>query len=103
MRRAAVSDGNHSRAAEADRLRRHHQAVIQAEVRRLLHAIGPYRVLSRNRLLQITHAERWSEGGLDGALRAAVDEGVLETLPLGDYRDRTWDRTDGPRDASART
>jgi hypothetical protein len=89
MSRAAISYGNHSRAAEADRQRRHHQAVIQAEVRRLLYAIGPYRVLSRDRLSQITHAERWHEGGLDSALRAAVDEGVLERLPLGYYRDRS--------------
>jgi hypothetical protein len=89
MRRAAVSDGHHNRAAEADRLRRHHDAVVQAEVRRLLRAIGPYRVLSRDTLSHITHAERWSEGGLDGALRAAVEEGVLAPLPFGYYRDRT--------------
>ena len=90
MRRAPIRDANHNRAAEAARLRRHHQAVLQAEVRRLLHAIGPGRVLSRDRLSQFTHAERWPDGGLDAALRAAVDEGVLEPLPFGYYRDRTW-------------
>ncbi len=65
MRRAAIRDGNHDRAIDADRLRRHHQAVIQAEVRRLLHAIGPYRVLGRDGLSRITHAERRPEGGID--------------------------------------
>lgn len=89
MRRAAISERNHIRAAEADRQRRHQQAILQAEVRRLLHAIGPYRVLSRDRLSQIAHAERWPERGIDGALRAAVDEGVLEPLPFGYYRDRS--------------
>lgn len=61
MRRAAISDGSHNRAAEADRLRRHHQAVLQAEVRLLLRAIGPYGALHRDRLSQLTHAERWHE------------------------------------------
>ncbi len=68
-----------------------------------MHAIAPYGVLRRDALSQMTHSERWPEGGLDGALHAAVDEGVLEPLPFGFYRDRTrGDRADGARAERAR-
>ena len=67
------------------RVRRHEQAVIQAEVRRLASAIRPFGVLNRQTLAHMAGAEHWREGGLPRALDAAVDAGVLEERAFGFY------------------
>ena len=72
------------------RARRHDEAVIQAEVRRLARALGPYGVLQRDALEQAAGALRWREGGFDTALAKAQDTGVVERLPAGFYRTAGW-------------
>lgn len=73
------------RALRDGRVRRHEQAVIQAEVRRLASAIRPFGVLNRQTLAHMAGAEHWREGSLPRALDAAVDEGVLEERAFGFY------------------
>jgi hypothetical protein len=68
------------------RVRRHEQAVIQAETRRLAKALKPYGILHRDALERVCGAERWHEGGFDRALHEAVRAGALEALPGGFYR-----------------
>ncbi len=63
----------------------HDRAVLRAEVRCLVHALAPYRVLSRRALERVAGAERWHEGGFDRALAAALDAGEIRRLPLGFY------------------
>ena len=70
------------------RRRRHEQAVIQAEARRLAQALRPYRVLPRRTLQRVVGAERWHDGSFERALRAAVQAGEIEELPAGFYRGR---------------
>ena len=74
--------------AERDRrmARRHDEAIIQAEVRRLARALRPYGVLHRDALEQAADARRWHEGGFDSALDAAVRAGAVQRLPSGFYR-----------------
>lgn len=69
------------------RLSRHEQAVLQAEVRRLSHALKPFRILHRDALERLAGAENWHDGGFDRALREAVNAGAIEPLPGGFYRD----------------
>jgi hypothetical protein len=59
--------------------------LLEAEVRRLMRALGPYRVLSRDALARASGARRWQPGHLDRALSAAVSAGRLRRLPLGYY------------------
>lgn len=66
--------------------RRHSEAVIQAEVRRLGRALRPYGVLHRNALERVAGAERWHEGSFDRALSRAVGSGAIERLPAGFLR-----------------
>jgi hypothetical protein len=61
-------------------LRRHEDAVIQAEVRRLARALAPYRVLQRDARRRTAGAESWHEGGFERALAAAVEAGRIERL-----------------------
>ncbi len=63
----------------------HDRAVLRAEVRCLVHALAPYRVLSRRALERVAGAERWHEGGFDRALAAALEAGEIRRLPLGFY------------------
>jgi hypothetical protein len=63
--------------------RRHDDAVIQAEVRRLARVLRPYGVLHRTALEDAAGARRWHEGGFDSGLSAAVDSGATERLPAG--------------------
>jgi hypothetical protein len=65
------------------RHRRYQQAVIEAEVRRLIHAIRPFGVLGRGALARTAGAARWQTGQFDRALQAAVDQGYLQQLPFG--------------------
>jgi len=66
--------------------KRHSEAVIQAEVRRLARALRPYGVLHRNALERAAGADRWREGSFDGALSRAVGSGAIERLPAGFLR-----------------
>jgi len=85
----------HHRAREpADRPRpllrdtvAHQDAVSQAEIRRLLRALAPFGILSRDALEQECHAGTWHDGGFTAALRAAISAGLIVELPGGFYRD----------------
>lgn len=65
------------RSRERGPARRHDEAVIQAEVRRLARALRPYGVLHREALEQAAGASRWHDGGFDSALAIAVRSGVV--------------------------
>jgi hypothetical protein len=73
-------------AGMALRARRHDDAVVQAEVRRLARVLRPYGILHRDALEDAVGAARWHEGAFDSALAAAVRSGVVERLPGGFYR-----------------
>ncbi len=75
----------------SDRERRHEEAVIQAEVRRLVHAIRPFGILRRDFLARESGAERWA-GGFERALQASVEQGRLEARPFGFYRETCPDQ-----------
>ena len=83
----------------------HERAVLHAEVRRLVRALRPYRVLPREALEREAKASRWHEAGFEHALQAAVNEGKIAELPLGFYGLPRTDRTcagdgDGSGDAT---
>ena len=65
--------------------REHEEAVLRAEVKRLVHALAPYGVLQREVLRREAGASNWHEPGFDRALDAAVRQGQIEALPLGFY------------------
>jgi hypothetical protein len=71
--------------------RRHADAVIQAEVRRLARALAPLRVLQRDALVlqrdalrQAARADAWHDDGFDRALSAAVETGEIKRLHAPD-------------------
>lgn len=66
--------------------RRHEEAVIQAEVRRLARALAPYGVLHHDTLERFVGAQHWHTGGFDDALSAAVRAGEIKRLGCGYYR-----------------
>ena len=66
--------------------RRHEEAVIQAEVRRLARALAPYGVLHHDTLERFVGAQHWHTGGFDDALSAAVRAGKIKRLGCGYYR-----------------
>jgi hypothetical protein len=62
---------------------RHRDAVLSAEIRRLVRltrAVGP---LSRPQLARLAHAERWREGGFEAAVESAIASGELRPLAFG--------------------
>jgi hypothetical protein len=65
--------------------REHNEAVLRAEVKRLVHALAPYGVLRRDVLRREAGAGNWHEPGFDRALDTAVKQGQIEALPLGFY------------------
>jgi hypothetical protein len=65
--------------------RRHEEAVIQAEIRRLARALAPYGVLHHDTLEQFAGAQHW-HSGFDDALSAAVRAGEIKRLGCGYYR-----------------
>ena len=77
--------GRRRNMLRSDRQRRHEEAVIQAEVKRLVHTISPYGILRRDFLARSSGAEHWP-GGFERALQAAVEQGRLEARPFGFYR-----------------
>ena len=78
--RSPGSPGGRSRVR-----RRHEDAVIQAEVRRLARALAPYRVLQKDALRRTAGADSWHDGGFDRALDVAVEVGTIKRLPAGFY------------------
>lgn len=68
----------------ADVRRRHHEALIQAEARRLRHILCVYGPLPHDTLRRLAKpGER--EIDLDSALRAGVHNGEIRALGLGFY------------------
>ena len=65
--------------------RRHEDALIQAEVRRLARALAPYRVLQKDALRRTAGADSWHDDGFDRALSAAVETGTIKRLPADFY------------------
>jgi hypothetical protein len=81
-----TADGRQAPSRTLDRrARRHEQAVVSAEVRRLVRAIRPYGVLNRQMLARVAGAAKWRDGGFDAALSAAVRSGALERRPFDFY------------------
>lgn len=78
--RSPASPGGRSRLR-----RRHADAVIQAEVRRLARALAPYRVLRKDALRHTAGADSWRDDGFDRALSAAVEAGKIKRLPADFY------------------
>jgi len=66
--------------------RRHEEAVMQSEVRRLARALAPYGVLHHDALQRFVGAQHWHAGGFDDALSAAVRAGAIKRLGCGYYR-----------------
>jgi hypothetical protein len=64
----------------------HESAVVEAEIRRLVHALRPYGVLRRDALARAANVDRWHEAGFEQALRLALAEREIEELPFGFYR-----------------
>lgn len=67
---------------------RHEDAVLEVEVRRVMHALAPYGVLRQDALAKACGARRWRAGEFRDALEAAVRDGRLRRLPLGFYARR---------------
>lgn len=68
---------------EIGRLRdahRHHEAVLDAEVRRLTRTLSGYGVVSRGQLLELSGAQRWRRGRFSQALARAVEHGFVRSL-----------------------
>jgi hypothetical protein len=74
-----------SRISRSRVRRRHSDAVIQAEVRRLARALAPYRVLGKDALRRTAGADSWRDDGFDRALSAAVEAGRIRRLPADFY------------------
>jgi len=65
----------------------HDDAIAAAEARRLLRALAPFGILSREALAHECHAADWHQGGFSAALSAGIRAGLIEELPGGFYRD----------------
>jgi hypothetical protein len=63
----------------------HEKAILKAEAHRLVAALGPYGVLSRDVLRREAGAVRWHEASFDAALDVAIAEGQIEGRPLSFY------------------
>jgi hypothetical protein len=74
-------------------------ALLEVEVRRVMHALAPYGVLRQDALARACGARRWREGQFHDALDAAVATGRVRRLPFGFYASRAGaprsDRLDG--------
>jgi hypothetical protein len=68
--------------ARRRRTSRHDDAVLSAEVRRLVRVLRAYGPLQRASLARISHAERWREGSLDRAVTEAIRDGQARELPF---------------------
>lgn len=75
-------DGGYPCGEFAGRLR-HRAAVLDAEVRLLVHVLAPFGVLSRDELARRADCRLWHEGTFEAALQVGVERGVIELLPDG--------------------
>lgn len=88
-----MSDMSHSKATEhhpRPPLRdtpAHERLIAEAEAKRLLRALAPFGILSREALEQECHAATWHDGGFSAAITAAINTGLIDELPGGFYRD----------------
>jgi len=78
----AEGTGRHSSPATR---RDHENAVMKAEVQRLVNALSPFGVLSKDALRREAGAFHWHESSFERALEHAVAEGEIAELPLGFY------------------
>jgi hypothetical protein len=62
----------------------HERAVLEAEVRRIIHSLRPFGILHRDALSRATHARTWRNGSFEAALRVAINQGKVDKLP-GDF------------------
>lgn len=63
----------------------HHGALLRGAAYRLADTLAPYRVLTRERLAELSEASGWSTIDFDAALRWAVDHRLLLRLDDGLY------------------
>ncbi len=61
------------------------EALLEAEVGRVMHALAPYGVLREDALARACGAGRWRAGQFESALAAAVRGGRVRRLPFGFY------------------
>lgn len=71
-----------STPARPRRASRHDDAVLSAEVRRLVRALRTYGPLQRASLTEFSGAERGREGSFDRAVAEALREGQPRALPF---------------------
>jgi len=65
----------------------HEHLIAEAEAKRVLRALSPFGILSRDALAHECHAASWHDGGFSAAVSAAIAAGMIEELPGGFYRD----------------
>ncbi len=58
----------------------HGEAMLEAEVRLLADELATFGMLRTDDLAHRVHAEQWSQGTFDAAVRAGVQRGVLVRL-----------------------
>jgi len=63
-------------------------AILEAEVRRVVNALSPYGVLREDALARACGAQRWRAGEFRCALDSGVRAGRLRRLPFGFYASR---------------
>jgi hypothetical protein len=78
----------------------HGEAVIHAEIKRLIRTLSRYRVLRGDALAREAGADVWQQEGFDRALQAAIQAGEIEQLPFGFYRLPHRRRMNGTRPAA---
>ncbi|HEY3728157.1 MAG TPA: hypothetical protein VGL51_13335 [Solirubrobacteraceae bacterium] len=74
------------RSRSASDPQQHDDAVLQAEARRVVHALRPFGILRKDALKRAACPTTWHEGGFDSALHAAIAAGKIEPLPFDFYR-----------------
>lgn len=63
----------------------HYGVLLREAAHRLADTVAPYRVLTRERLAELSEASLWSTIDFEAALRWAVDHGFLRRLDDGLY------------------
>ncbi|MGH2849387.1 MAG: hypothetical protein ACRDLP_02085 [Solirubrobacteraceae bacterium] len=64
------------------RQKRHHEAILNAEIRVLETVTRSFGTLPRSVLARLAHAERWHEGGFNAAVDEAIRQGRLRQRPF---------------------